>query len=382
MKASIYLDNAATTAYKPAIVMKAVESALSSGIGNPGRGSHQAAHDGERILFDCRQEAADFFFAEPENVIITSGATHSLNLAIKGLARDGKGILIDSLAHNASYRPALSLRNRGCQTEVYDASGRDEEILSDFTSRIKTNTGLVIATHQSNVTSKVLPIGQIGEICRRRGIPFIVDASQSAGHIPIRLNELNISALCVPGHKGLYGPMGCGLLITDPSMQYRTVMEGGAGIHSLDKEMPADLPERLEAGTLPLPALAGLTEGIRWVRRMGFDAIQRKEHHLASLFCSCVSDIPGVRIIGDSSGSVISFTVAGASPSTVGDALNKRGVYVRCGLHCAPLAHKTYGTMEGGTVRVSFSYWNDPKEICHACRVLREELSEIARFHS
>ncbi len=382
MKASVYLDNAATTAHKPAAVIKAVESALSSMVGNPGRGSHQAALEGERILFDCRQEAAEFFSAEPENVIITSGATCSLNLAIKGLALDGRGILIDSLAHNASYRPALSLKNRGCRTEVYDASGTDDEILSDLLSRIKPNTGLVIATHQSNVTSKILPIGQIGEICKRKGIPFIVDAAQSAGHIPIHLKKLNVSALCVPGHKGLYGPMGCGLLITDPDLHYRTVLEGGAGIRSLETDMPSDLPERLEAGTLPLPAVAGLREGIRWVRRVGLDAIQQKEHLLASTFCACVSDIPGIRLTGDASGSVISFTVDGISSTTVADAINKRGVYVRSGLHCAPLAHKTYGTLDSGTVRVSFSYFNDPKEIFFACRVLREELSEIARFRS
>lgn len=373
MQRIIYFDNAATTWPKPQSVINAVTDAIKNRSGNPGRGSHKLSGAATEILYDCRAMAAEMFGAAAENVVLTLNATHALNLAIKGLAQDNSHILIDNFAHNAAYRPAMALKKRGCFAEIYNASGETAETLEDIRSRIRPNTRMVIATHHSNICSKVLPIEEIGQLCSRFGIPFIVDASQSAGHIPINIQKMNITALCMPGHKGLYGPMGCGLLFTAPDVRYDTVIEGGAGINSLDVGMPEDLPERLEAGTVAVPAIAGLLAGMEWVRKTGINAIQQHEKMLASYFVRKSTAIPGIKITGSCDGSVISFNLADTLPSDVGAMLNRRGICVRTGYHCAPLAHKTLGSIEHGTVRLGFSYFNRLSDIDALLDSLKED---------
>lgn len=373
MQRMIYFDNAATSWPKPPSVVTAVTDAIQNRSGNPGRGSHKLSAAAEEVLFDCRIIAGEMFGASPENVVFTLNATHALNLAIKGLVRDGSHILMDNYAHNAVYRPVMALRNRGCSAEIYDASGDDEDILDNIRYRLRPNTGLIIATHHSNICSKVLPIGKIGQLCREFGIPFVVDASQSAGHFPIDMEKMGITALCMPGHKGLYGPMGCGMLISAPDIQYGTLMEGGAGIRSLDVGMPEELPERLEAGTVALPAIAGLKAGMEWVRKIGIDNISRQEEILAAYFVKKSASVPGMELFEPCDGSVISFNLSGVLPSVVGDKLNQRGICVRTGYHCAPLAHKTLGTLEHGTVRLGFSYKNKLSEIDTLLDVLKQD---------
>lgn len=373
MQHTIYFDNAATSWPKPPSVTTAVIDAIQNRSGNPGRGSHKLSQAAAEVLFDCRANAAEMFGAAPENVIFTLNATHALNLAIKGLIREGSHILIDSFAHNASYRPAMYLQNCGCSVEIYDASGNDEQILENIIRRLRPNTRMIIATHQSNICSKVLPIEKISELCRRWNIAFIVDASQSAGHYPIHLEKMHITALCMPGHKGLYGPMGCGMLITAPDVSYRTLMEGGAGIYSLDIKMPEELPERLEAGTVALPAIAGLKAGMDLIKKIGIDNIRRQEDLLAEYFIKKASKIPSIQVIGPCKGSVISFNLTGLKPSVVGEKLNQRGICVRTGYHCAPVAHKTLGTLENGTVRLGFSYKNRISEIDAMLDVLKQD---------
>ena len=365
----IYLDNAATTWPKPTSVLTKMRDVMRDMGGNPGRGSHKLASAAEKIVYGCRNEAGRMFGAEPENVVFTLNATHALNLAIKGLAKEGGHILIDNFAHNAAHRPVMALVRDGfCTADVYDAAGSAEETVDSIRQLLRPETCMVIAVHQSNICSKNLPIAEIGQYCRSLHIPFVVDGSQSAGHLPIRMDEMGVTALCLPGHKGLMGPMGVGMLISAPQAQFRTILEGGAGIHSLDPEMPVMLPERLEPGTLPLPAIAGLAEGIRWINAYGIGAAQEHCCMLAGVFRE---KLPDLTLHGDWNGSVISFTMPGHSPSEIGAYLNANGICVRTGYHCAPLAHRTLGTPENGTVRISFSPMNTIRDVYRLAEVLK-----------
>ena len=371
---TIYLDNAATTWPKPTAVIRSVTEAMRNAGGNPGRGSHRLSTAAAELVYDCRNEAAQMFGGDPEHVVFTHNATHALNFAIKGLASPGCHILIDNYAHNAVLRPVHALADAGtAEYDIYDASGGDDEILENIRTHLRPNTSIVIATHQSNLCSHVLPIEKIGHLCAQYGRYFIVDASQSAGHLPLHLEKMHITSLCMPGHKGLFGPMGVGLLLSAPDVRYRTLLEGGAGIRSLDLSMPEELPERLEAGTIPLPAIAGLLAGIRFVRCTGIEEIHLHECALAGELNRLLGDLPGVTIYGESLGSVVSFTVDGCSPAETGAHLASRGICVRTGYHCAPLAHRTIGTPENGSVRVSFSWFNKMPEI-HALVAALEEL--------
>lgn len=372
MRRTVYFDNAATSYPKPAAVVRAVTDAMRTA-GNPGRGSHRLAETAAELVYDCRADAAEMFGAEPERVVFTAGATHALNAAVKGLAEPGCHILIDNYAHNAALRPVAALASAGfAEYDVYDADGDEERVLANIVQKLRPTTRLLIATHQSNICSHILPIGSIGRLCREYGIHLIVDAAQSAGHLPVDLHSMNITALCVPGHKGLFGPMGVGMLISAPDVTYKTILEGGAGIHSLDAAMPEELPERLEAGTLPLPAIAGLLAGIRYVRQTGLQEICLHECTLTTVLTDCLREISGVTLYGESVGSVVGFNVAGYSPAEVGAHLASRGICVRTGYHCAPLAHRTVGSFENGSVRVSVSHLNRMTEIDRLVNAVRD----------
>lgn len=373
MNRTIYFDNAATSYPKPPAVFRAVTEAMRSAGGNPGRGSHRLSETAAELVYDCRAAAAGMFGAEPERVVFTSGATHALNAAVKGLAEPGCHILIDNYAHNAALRPVAALAEDGfAEYDVYDAGGNEEQVLENIVKKLRPNTRILIATHQSNICSHILPIECIGRLCREYGIHFIVDAAQSAGHLPIDLQRMNITSLCLPGHKGLFGPMGVGMLISAPDVNYKTILEGGAGIHSLDIAMPEELPEHLEAGTLPVPAIAGLLAGIRHVRQIGTEEIHLHECTLTSALTDRLREISGVTLYGESVGSVVSFTVDGCSPAEVGAYLASRGICVRTGYHCAPLAHRTVGSFENGSVRVSVSYTNRMTEIDRLMKAVRD----------
>ncbi len=367
----IYLDQAATSWPKPASVGNAMLRALRECGGNPGRGSHPLAEASSRLLYDCREAAASLFNGSPEAVVFTLNATEALNMAIKGLAHRGGHILVDHYVHNAVYRPVMALVRCGlCTVDFYDTDGTTEETLASIQAALRPETTMLIATHQSNICSHVLPIREIGALCRERGIDFIVDGSQSAGHLPIDIEADGITALCLPGHKGLMGPMGTGLLLTREDAVYRTIIEGGAGIRSLDETMPVSLPERLEPGTTATPAIAGLLAGIRYVQSVGLARIRRTEEALAAAFVNDASKIDGLHFHGKTDGSVVSFTVDGASPSEIGRLLGEAGICVRTGYHCAPMAHESLGTLDSGTVRVSFSAVNSESEVRTAVRVL------------
>lgn len=376
----IYLDNAATSFPKPPSVYSAVNKAMRRAAGNPSRGSHKLSRFASEAVYECREEAAKLFSCEPENVVLTFNATHSLNLAIKGLARKNSHILLSDMEHNSVLRPVAALAGtHGCTYDVYGShNGNSEQILEDIVSRIRPSTSMIIANHASNVCGIRLPVERIGALCKRLGITLVVDASQSAGHVNIDASRLNADAICMPGHKGLYGPQGTGLLILGKDRAIETIIEGGSGANSLEIEMPRMLPERLEAGTYSAPLASGLAAGMRWVKRIGIDNIARHESELATLLTDHLENISGVNVYDSAlcrSGAPVLFNIQGVTPAEVGEMLDVRGICVRCGLHCSPLAHKALGTGEDGAVRVSFGYFNNESEI----RRLASEISAISK---
>lgn len=382
----IYLDNAATSFPKPRAVIEETARCMREYGGNPGRGSHRLAMRAAEKIFECREEIASFFGSgKPENVVFTMNTTMALNMAIKGIVADGDHVLISDMEHNAVFRPIYRMAREGrIAYDVFPSFAADpeqsetqrtERICEEIERLIRPRTRAVVCTHASNICSAVMPIQAIGEVCRRHGILFIVDAAQSAGHLPIDVRSMKIDALCAPGHKGLLGPQGSGFLLLgeEVATSLATLMEGGSGVHSLDGNMPAEPPERYEAGTLPTPAVAGLCEGIRAVRRMGIDRIFQHERELASSLSEGLSKLPGVRIYAPRPvGQTVLFSAEKVPADRLGDALNRRGFCVRSGFHCAALAHRTLATPPAGAVRVSPGVFNTPAEISAFCSAVRE----------
>ncbi len=375
-KRLIYLDHAATNWPKPPAVLDAVRQYLEKA-GNPGRGSHRLAAYGAEMIYTCRERAAALFDASPENVICTSGATAAINLILQGWLQTGDHVLVDGLAHNAVYRPLYRLAARGEIDFDLVAPGNSVEAWIDHFERLRQkNTRMVVLTHGSNICSSMAPLHELGLYCRERGLLLVVDGAQSGGHVPISVREDGIDALCLPGHKGLLGPQGCGLLILGEDVPLpEAVLVGGSGSHSLEPVMPEDLPEHLEAGTLPGAALAGLSEGMGILLTEGLSGAH--ERLLANRFVSGCGHFPGVQLYGSADGSVISFTVAGLLPSQVGELLDTHGILVRCGYHCAPVAHRTIGSFATGTVRVSFGRTNTVKEVDRVLSVLEQIVHKL-----
>ncbi len=377
----IYLDNAATSFPKPRPVISAVTQVMRHHGGNASRGSHRLAREATEAVYSAREAAGELFGCKSENVVLTYNATHALNLAIKGLATDGCHILMSDLEHNSVRRPVIALcKTRGCSYDVFGSFGGDPDlILSGIKSLLKPSTKLLVCTHVSNICNVQLPIHAIARLCRARGITCVIDASQSAGHLNIDLDSVGAAAICMPGHKGLYGPQGTGLLLTADGLETRTLLEGGSGVTSEDEDMPRELPERLEAGTMAAPLLAGLAKGISWVRSVGVDTIHRHESELSMLCTDYFADMDSVLLYDDvftNLGGTVLFNVKGISPARLGEMLDREGICVRSGLHCAPLAHRTLGTGENGAVRASFGYynhWGDVRALVDAVwRISRE----------
>lgn len=361
----IYLDSAATTLQKPAAVSKAVRMAMER-MASPGRGGHRPAMLAAETAFACREKAAELFdVAEPEHVVLTFNATHGLNIAIKSVVRPGSTVLISGYEHNAVTRPLAAIK--GVKIRIAESAlFRPDLLLSQFEKLLTNEVSAVICTHVSNVFGYVLPIPEIAALCRSRKKPLIVDASQSAGCLPVSLKEWGASFVAMPGHKGLYGPQGTGLLLCS-SDAVRPLMEGGTGSASAQQEMPDFLPDRLEAGTHNVPGIAGLLEGMRFVERQKAGAILEHERRLALRAIRGLERIPGVEVFASpnllNQAGVVSLRVPSMDCEEVGEKLGQAGIAVRAGLHCAPLAHRTAGTFESGTLRASFSAFNQPWEV-------------------
>ncbi len=373
----IYFDNAATTFPKPPEVAKAIKTCIERYGGNPGRGAHPLAARASDVIYACRERVGEMFGCAPEGVAFTYGATYALNLAVKGLLRAGDHVLISGLSHNAVLRPVHAMAERGEITyDIYPHHpfDSDEDVLRAVERGLRGNTAMVIATHMSNICSETEPIAEIGALCRRRGIFFVVDGAQSGGHLPIDADGMNITALCLPGHKGLYGVQGVGVLALGkdfPTEDYTTVLEGGSGVNSLEEGMPRLLPELLEAGTPGTPAVAGLLAGLDYVKRTGREEIHAHASMLSSALWDELTSDSFYTVYGSGDGGVVGFNVEGYSPSEVGEILAGEGICVRTGYHCAPLAHRSVGSYLRGSVRVSFGEGNTAKELEKLLSVLR-----------
>lgn len=373
----IYLDNAATTLQKPPAVSQAAYYATGH-MATPGRGGHRPAMLAANAAFSCREAAAELFgLSDPERVVFTSNATHGLNIAIKSLVKPGDTVLISGYEHNAVTRPLQAMDGVGVKVAAAPPF-QPEELYRRFDAELTGEVSAVVCNHVSNVFGYTLPVGRIAALCRARAVPFILDASQSAGTIPIHMEELGAAFIAMPGHKGLYGPQGTGILLCGTG-ETRTLLEGGTGSLSAQQTMPDFLPDRLEAGTHNIPGIAGLLEGLRYIRRRGEPAILKHEQGLTRRAAAGLARIDQVRVYvsprPELQTGVLSFTVRGTDCETVEEALGKEGIAVRAGLHCAPLAHRSAGTLETGTVRASFSAFNTPQE---ADRLVRA-VERIAR---
>lgn len=368
----IYFDAGATTLEKPAAVGRAMARAAHT-MSSPGRGSYPASRRAEETAYLCRQEAAELLgVPQPENVIITTSATHGLNIAIRSLLGSGDRVVISGYEHNAVTRPLHAIP--GLSVTVIDTPPfRPDLAAEEFRRAIwQKRPRAVVCTHVSNVFGMILPVADIAETCRETDTPLIVDASQSAGVLPVDLAG--------HGHKGLYGPQGTGLLLC--GAEGKPLLYGGTGSMSRLQDMPPDLPDRLEPGTHNMPGIAGLLEGIRFVRRQGVESIAARERQVALRAARGLESLPGVRVLWDgdfrNQTGVVSFVTEGRDCEAVGEALARRGIALRAGLHCAPLAHRTAGTLDTGTLRLSASFFNTPDQadrlVWAVSRVLRENV--------
>ncbi|MBI5750037.1 MAG: aminotransferase class V-fold PLP-dependent enzyme [Nitrospinae bacterium] len=366
---TIYLDNAATSFPKPESVYKAVSDTLRKYGSSPGRGGHKMSLQTERIIFDTRERIASFFnIPQSSNVLFTFNVTMGINLAFKGFLKADDHVLTSSMEHNAVMRPLKRLEKEGVSKTVVQCSKEGFLNPKDIEKEIKSNTKLIVITHASNVTGTILPIREVGEIAKKKGIAFLLDAAQSAGLLPIDVQKDNIDMLGCTGHKSLFGPQGTGFLYIKDGLDVKPLIEGGTGSNSESDEMPDFFPDKFQAGTLNTPGIAGLGAGIEFIQKEGLKNIRDKEMHLTTKIMNGLKNIKGVKLYGSLNPSdrvaVISFNIEGKDPAYVGNILNEKyDIMSRVGLHCAPNAHRTIGTFPEGTVRVSVGYFNTEGDV-------------------
>ena len=367
----IYLDNSATTYPKPPQVREAMARAMREFGANPGRSGYEMSMRTSEAVFACREAAARLFGAAgPECVVFQPSCTQALNLVLKGYLKPGDHVVVSDLEHNAVMRPLSELQKRGVTyTAARVTPGDSDATMEAFRQAMRENTKLVVCTQASNVFGIRVPVERIAALCHQYGAKICVDSAQSAGIIPIHMGDSGIDFLCCAGHKGLYGPMGMGLLLfRDPQDMLDTLIEGGTGTQSRSMLQPLDPPERYESGTLNVPGILALRAGIEFVRRRKPETIWQEEMQKTALLYQRLSRIPGVKLYTDPPSlpwyvPVLSFNVEGMASEEVGELLAKSGIAVRCGLHCAPLAHEKMGTLETGTVRVSPSVFTKREEM-------------------
>lgn len=355
----IYFDSAATTLQKPPEVALTLSRAVTH-LSSVGRGGHPAAMAAADAVFRCRTLAGRLFAAEPEQVVFTMNATHGLNIAIRSLVQPGDRVVISGFEHNAVVRPLHAL---GAQTAIAGRRLFDPaDTLEGFACLLTPDTRAAVCTGVSNVFGYILPVREIAALCKERGIPLILDASQAAGTLDVALTGSGARFIAMPGHKGLYGPQGTGILLCADGGE--PLMQGGTGSNSADPEMPDFLPDRLEAGTHNVCGIAALAEGISFVLRKTPHRILAHEQRLTAQARDALERMPGVHVFaGTPQAGVLSFTVENLDCEEAARLLADAGVAVRAGLHCAPVAHESAGTPERGTVRLSFSAFNTEAEL-------------------
>lgn len=373
---SRYLDNAATSYPKPEPVYEAVNRAMREVGVSPGRGGYRRGLEATRILFEARESVAALFgIGDSSRVVFTHSATEALNLAVLGLVRPGDHVITTAAEHNSLVRPLHLAGQRGAEITWVEADRCGHVSPAQIAAAVRPSTRLVALAHCSNVTGAIQPIGEIAAVARRAGALFLVDAAQSAGMIPIDVPAMGIDLLAAPGHKGLLGPQGTGVLCVAEGVDLEPLFVGGTGGYSSGVEQPDAMPERFESGTHNLPGLAGLGAGIDFIRVVGVEAIRKREEELVARLMGGLGTLPGVTchgpLPGEPRGSLVSFTVEGIDPQAIGFRLDLEfDICVRVGLHCAPAAHRTIGTYPGGAVRVSPGYFTTDEEIATFLRAM------------
>ena len=372
----IYLDNAATTRTKPPAVAQAVLEALSS-YGNCGRGGHQGALSAARAIYETREKIAALLGCpRADHVCFTQNSTQALNIAVCGLLGPGDHVISTDLEHNSVLRPLYRLRSAGAAVDFVPADSWGRLDCGGFERFLRPETKAIVCTHASNLTGDAVDIARVGRFAREHGLLFILDASQTAGVLPIDLAAMGIDVVCFTGHKSLMGPQGTGGLCLREGLEIRPFTVGGTGVQSYSEAQPGEYPTRLEAGTLNGHGLAGLSAALDFLSETGIARIHAHEDALARRFYEAVRDLPGVTVYGDFSAPVrapvVTLNIGDLDSAEVSDELAERfGIATRPGAHCAPRLHRALGTEEQGAVRFSWSYFNTEEETAAAAEAVR-----------
>lgn len=373
----IYLDNAATTRTKPPAVARAVLEALSS-YGNCGRGGHQGALSAARAIYETREKIAALLGCpRADHVCFTQNSTQALNIAVCGLLGPGDHVISTDLEHNSVLRPLYRLRSAGAAVDFVPADSRGRLDCGGFERLLRPETKAIVCTHASNLTGDAVDIARVGRFAREHGLLFILDASQTAGVLPIDLAAMGIDVVCFTGHKSLMGPQGTGGLCLREGLEIRPFTVGGTGVQSYSEAQPGEYPTRLEAGTLNGHGLAGLSAALDFLSETGIARIHAHEDALARRFYEAVRDLPGVTVYGDFSAPVrapvVTLNIGDFDSAEVSDELAERfGIATRPGAHCAPRMHQALGTTDRGAVRFSFSWFNTVEDVDAAIRAVGE----------
>lgn len=368
---SIYFDNGSTSYPKAPNVAREVGRLLEEGAFNINRGNYEGAYEVADKVLETREQLADLFHAESSRqVIFTPGITHSLNYFIRGFLKSGDHVLVTGMEHNAVMRPLYAMEKQGICYETIRTDEEGNVSLEDMEHKIRPNTKAVIVLHASNVCGSIVPIEEIGKICRERQIYFVVDTAQSAGTIPVDMKEAEIDFLAFTGHKGLLGPQGIGGFLISPDLDAKMepLIMGGTGSQSDRFEMPKSLPDKYESGTLNLPGIIGLHASLAYIKEQGVEKIHQKKMELTEYFLEQVKEFSNIRIVGKKGSkdrvAVVSLDFLNMDNAEAAFVLEQKyGIMTRVGLHCAPAAHRTLGTYPQGTVRFAFSAFNTTEEI-------------------
>ena len=379
----VYFDNAATTYPKPESVISAVTNAMRVYGANPGRAGHSMAYSTSELIYETRKNACEMFGSDdPAKVIFTPNCTFALNCAIKGLAKKNTHFIISSLEHNAVVRPLEALKSKGmCDYSVAKVERYDGETYMNFERLIRDNTVAVVCTGASNVFGKMPPLKGISALCKKNGLKLIVDGAQISGIFDINCKRDGVDILCIAAHKGLYAPMASGMMIINGDISLETVVEGGTGSYSAISTQPQNLPDKFESGTLSVPLIAGINAGMKFVNKEGVNSIRSHEASYVKKISNGLKSMKNVITYTDldspyeSFAPLISFNIVGKNSEETGVLLNKKGIAVRSGLHCAVLAHRTYGTDETGTVRIAPSFFTNINDV----NLLLNSVFEIAK---
>lgn len=374
----VYLDNAATTFPKPKSVADEVYDCISNYCANPGRSGHRLAMKSARMIYEARENIAKLFnIPDPLNVIFTYNATDSLNLAIKGSLKKGDHIITTSMEHNSVIRPIKALESKGITNTIVKCDKNGALNVKDIEKAIKKNTKLIAVTHASNICGTIIDIEAVGKIAKKNNIRFLVDASQTAGIYDIDVQKMNIDLMAAPGHKGLFGPEGTGILYIREGLELDVLKEGGTGSNSEDLFQPDLVPDKYESGTNNTPGIVGLNAGVKFILEEGIENIRTYEEKLCDYMLQRLEEIDNIKVYGlkDSKkrAAVICINIDNMDSGEVTFLLNQDyDIATRSGIHCAPLAHETLGTLETGAVRLSIGYFNTKKDIDKAIEALKE----------